>query len=248
MQDLFVSELAVTVGRGLRENVGFELQIPFRLVRDRVEYLDLARQPYQPPNPGLHHRNETLARLADPQLGVALGHRWELWTLAGRAAISIPLGRTEPNPFELGHHGLWHQHIQFGTGTWDPIFSLAVARSAGPFELRLSGVSRLTLAENDHGYRAGNRYSGQFEAAPKLGDDWSAAVGLILAREEAETWDGRMEAEGNLGRTDLFLSLAGGRAIPPIGTIALAIQIPLASETTGDQVEIPVILSMTWGR
>lgn len=248
MQDLFVSELSVTVGRGLRDELGLELQVPFRLVRDRVEYLDLARHHYQPTNPGLHHRNETIARLADPQLALAVGRRWDPWTFAGRVGLSIPLGRTEANPFELGHQGLEHQHIQFGTGTWDPTLGVAVGHSAGPLNLRLSGVSRLTLSDNDHGYRAGNRCSAQLAVAPKLGDSWSADAGLMLAREEPEKWGGRTEDEGNLGRTDLFLSLGAGRAIPPIGGLAFSLLIPLASQTTGEQVDIPIVFSLLWGR
>ena len=248
MQDLFVSELVLTVGRGLGENVALELQAPFRLVRDRVHYLDLARQPYVPPNPGLHHRNETLAGISDPQLAVAVGREWDPWTVAGRLGLSIPLGRTEPNPFELGRRGLWHQHIQFGSGTWDPVMSLAVGRSAGPLDLGLSGTARVTLVENERGHRAGNRYSAQLSASPHLGDLWSANLGVLLAREETEKWDERIEEEGNLGRTDLFLSLGAGRAIPPIGAFGLGLQVPLLSEATGEQVEVPIIVSLTWGR
>lgn len=219
-----------------------------RLVRDRVHYLDLARQPYAPPNPGLHHRNETLVGIADPQLAVNAGRQSAPWTIATRAGLSIPIGRTELNPFELGRLGLWHQHIQFGTGTWDPILSLAVGRSTGPLDLQLSGVARLALGENEHGYRAGNRYGAGLGASPKLGGPWSADVGLLLAREEPEKWNGRIEDEGNLGRRDLFLSVGGACAIPPIGALGASVQIPLMSETVGEQVEIPIIFSLTWGR
>jgi hypothetical protein len=31
--------------------------------------------------------------------------------------MSLPIGKTEENPFELGDRGLSHQHIQFGSGT-----------------------------------------------------------------------------------------------------------------------------------
>ena len=248
VQDLILSELAVTVVRGLRPNIGLEVQVPVRLVRSRVHYQDLSRQPYAPPNPDLHHRNETLVHLADPQVALHLGHQATPWSVAARVGVSVPLGRTEPDPFELGRLGLWHQHIQFGTGTWDPILGLAVGRSVGGFEAQLNGVARLTLAENEHGYRAGNRYSILLGAGRRLGDAWSADAGLSLAREEPEKWGGRIEDEGNLGRTDLFLSLGAGRAFPPIGTLALNLQVPLMSETTGEQVKIPIILSLVVSR
>ncbi len=222
--------------------------MPVRLVRDRVHYLDLARQPYTPPNPGLHHRNETLVRVADPQVSLHLGHQREPWTVAGRVGVSVPLGRTEPNPFELGRLGVWHQHIQFGSGTWDPILGLAVGRSVGSFQAQLNGVVRLAWAENEHGYRAGNRYSVLLGVGHGLGDAWRADAGLTFAREEPEKWDWRIEEEGNLGRTDLFLSLGAGRTFSLVGALALNLQVPLMSETTGEQVKIPVILTLTWGR
>ena len=228
--------------------MGLEFQVPLRSVRDRVHYLDLARQPYTPPNPGLHHRNETLTRLADPQLMLHFGKLSKSWTVTGRAGLSIPLGQTEPNPFELGRLGLWHQHIQFGTGTWDPVLGIAVARSFGAFDTQLSGFARLAFYENRHGYRAGNRYSGMFSAAHKLGSAWSANSGLVLVNESAERWSGRIETEGNLGRTDLLLSLGVGRAFRSFGSMSLNVQVPLASHSTGEQVKIPVILSLGWER
>ncbi len=236
------------MARGLRPGIGLEVQIPVRMVRDRVHYLDVARQPYTPPNPDLHHRNETLTGLADPQLAVHFGHQGTPWAVAARVGVSIPLGRTEPNPFELGRRGLWHQHIQFGTGTWDPIFGVAVGRGIGSFDAQLGGIVRLTLAENNHGYQAGNRYGIQLDASRKVGHAWNGNAGLLLAHERAERWSGRIETEGNLGRTDLFLSLGAGRAIPSVGSLSVNLQLPLVSRTTGDQVKIPVILSLAWTR
>jgi hypothetical protein len=248
VQDLIVSEIAFSAARGLGESFGLDAFLPLRLVRDRVHYQDLARQPYAPPNPGLHHRNETLSGIADPQVGVTFGHISASWTLAARLGLSIPLGRTEANPFELGRLGKWHQHIQFGTGTWDPILGVAVGRAAGPVNLQLGGVARFPTSENEHGYRAGRRYALFLSGSPTLGNDWSANAGLNLAREEPEKWNGRIEGEGNLGRTDLFLSLGGGRSLPPFGALSVNVEVPLASKATGHQVDIPVIVSLRWSR
>jgi hypothetical protein len=216
-------------------------------VRDRVHYLDLARQPYTPPNPGLHHRNETLAGIADPHLLLHVG-RQGTWSTAGRFGISVPVGRTEANPFELGRQGLRHQHNQFGTGTWDPLLGGSLGRTIGPFDLQINALVRLTLAENRHGYRAGNRYSVMADATRRLGPVWRAEGGLLLAREEAERWDGRVESEGNLGRTDLFLSLGAARTVSSRDALSVRLQRPLVTEATGEQVEIPAVLSLAWSR
>ena len=181
-------------------------------------------------------------------MGLIYGRLWLPWTLAARLGLSIPVGRTEANPFELGRLGKWHQHIQFGTGTWDPLLGLAVGRSTGPVDLLLSGSARFTTSENEHGYRAGRRYSLSLGGSPSLGKRWSANAGLKLAREEPEKWSGRVETEGNLGRTDLFLSLAGGRSLGPFGSLSASVEVPLASKSTGEQVDIPVIVSLQWNR
>jgi hypothetical protein len=113
------------VARGL----GVEAVVALRGVRTRIRFEDVRHQPIVVPNGSIHHRNETLSGPGDPWL---LLHRAQVlgaWTLAARGGVSVPLGRTEPNPFDLGRRGLPHQHIQFGTGTWDPL--VGVGRAAG---------------------------------------------------------------------------------------------------------------------
>jgi hypothetical protein len=246
VQQLIVAELDGTVAYGLRPGMGLELQVPLRWVRDRVHYLDLARQPYEPPNPGLHHRDETLTGIADPQLTMHLGHQGKSWSVGGRFGFTIPLSKTEPNPFELGRQGLWHQHIQFGTGTWDPVLIVAARRAIGRWDAELSGAARISLYENDHGYQGGDRYAGRAVATHPMGQRWSGEAGLLLAHETAETWDGHVETEGNLGRTDLFVSLGAACSVGPKSAIAINLQVPVHSHTTGHQVDIPAILSFGW--
>ena len=41
-----------------------------------------------------------------------------------RFGTTIPIGRTEENPWKLGDAGIEHLHIQFGTGTFNPIANL----------------------------------------------------------------------------------------------------------------------------
>jgi hypothetical protein len=248
VQDRLFTDLDLAIARGLRPNLGFDVHLPLRLVRERVRYEDLARQAYTPPVPGLHHRNETLTGIGDPQIGLDFGHPVSQWALGARIGLSIPLGLTQPNPFELGRLGLWHEHIQFGTGTWDPILSLGAGRPVGPLDVQVTGNARLATGRNEHGYRAGNRYSALLSAGLGVGKGWTANTGLALLREEAEHWNGRLESEGNLGRTDLLMSLGGSRVVPSVGSLSLNVQFPLASRSTGEQVEIPVIFSLSWGK
>src|SRR6266850_4495812 len=155
VQTLQIGELDLSVARGIRQGFGIGLNAPLRLVRDRIRFEDLARAPYVPPQPETHHRNETLTQVADPQLALLLTREPGPWTLAASIGTLIPIGRTEPNPFALGRLGLPHQHIQFGTGTWDPTVGASASRSLGATAFHAGASMKLTLYENGFGYRSG---------------------------------------------------------------------------------------------
>jgi hypothetical protein len=247
VQNLSTAELIGTAAVGLRDGLGLELAIPLRYVRARVRFEDLNRQPFVPADGDIHHRNETLFGIRDPLLDLHLG-KSGAWDLSARLGVSIPLGRTEENPFALGREGIAHQHIQFGSGTWDPLLGAGVRRRAGGLDLSASGLARFTLYENTHGYRAGHRYAAFTSADRTLGSRWSGNLGLELTREEAERWDGKIEEEGNLGRTDLLLTLGLGRSVERLGFISVTAHIPLYTEVTGAQLDYPLLLSLGWVR
>ena len=240
VQDLWVSEGQFQLLRGLRKDLALELGIPFRVVRDRIRFEDLARRPYVPPTPDTHHRNETLARPADLSMGLQWARVAPPWTITAGAGVWLPLGRTESNPFALGRGGFPHQHIQFGTGTVDPSLSLVASRRAGDWSFTAGASARLTLAENSHGFRAGDRFGASVHAARALPRAWAVRAGLELAREEPEKWDGVIEEEGNLGRTDLFAALGLARKIT-WGTLAAELRLPVLSDVQGAQVDLPLI-------
>lgn len=243
-----MSEVVPTAAVGLAPGMGLELQAPLRLVRGRIRFEELAREPYTPVFPDYHHRNETRRGFSDAQATLHLAGQNAVWSYAGRVGMSVPIGSTEDNPFALGRLGLPHQHVQFGTGTWDPVLGLAAGRSIGgtAFELHLAG--KFTFLENRHDYRAGNRTSAMLNASHRLKAGFNGTVGLSLVREEAEHWDGRLEHEGNLGRTDLLGSVSIARMQLPLGVFGVGAQFPLMSRVNGEQFEIPVILMLNWVR
>jgi hypothetical protein len=249
VQNLIVGELSGMIARGMRPGLGVLARIPVRLVRDRVRYEDLARQPYAPPNPDLHHRNETISGLSDPQLFLhAARGEMGAWQFAGKAGVSIPVGKTEPNPFLMGRQGLPHQHVQLGTGTWDPILEAGVGRPFGALDVRATGIARFSFEANGHGYQAGNRYALLLDASHWPSKVWGAEAGVALLREEAETWDGRLETEGNLGRVDVLLALGVIRTGTSFGTVNAGVQLSVHSHTQGhhEQMDIPLIVRVGW--
>lgn len=70
------------------------------------------------------------------------------------AGLTLPIGETEPDPIELGRLGLTHEHIQFGSGTFDPTLAVQYSRALGGLQLTASVDGRFPLYENRHGFRA----------------------------------------------------------------------------------------------
>jgi hypothetical protein len=152
-----------------------------------------------------------------------------------------------PDPFDLGRRGQAHQHIQLGTGTFDPLVGLMAGRRLGAWGVTLAGHARLGLYENGNGYRAGHRYLVAGMAERPLARAWRASGALELMREQPERWNGLLdEEEGNLGRTDLLLTLATVRTFSHRGALRLAVSVPLVTRARGAQLDYPVIVSIGW--
>lgn len=245
VQHFTMTDTAASVARGFGGGFGLESVAFLRHVTSRIRYEDLDRRPIVVPEGDIHHRNETLVGPGDPWLMAVAGRRVGAWSMALRGGVTIPLGQTEANPFDLGRRGLRHQHIQFGTGTWDPLAGLGVARRLGDVVTSASVLARLPVSENRHGYRAGRRLQVTTAADRRIHGPWRAQAGLDYAHETAETWDGRIEEEGNLGRSDLLLA-AG--IVRQLGSRALAlnVRVPLRTRSNGVQVDYPAIFSIGW--
>ena len=124
------------------------------------------------------------------------------------ARRSLPLGRTEPNPFALGDQGIRHQHIQFGSGTFDPVAGFDVLRAFGKVQVTGYGLAQTSLYENRHGFRAGTRLLAGLQGGRRLFGSLTGGLGLDVLHEEPEWWDGRIQQDGNLGRTEVLVGVA----------------------------------------
>jgi hypothetical protein len=248
VQDITVADAALVAEYGIARGVGLSLTTFYRQSTSRVRFQDEGRRDVLVPGGDIHHRNETLTGPGDPWALLVLGRDIGPWSVAARGGLSIPLGRTEENPFELGRRGLSHQHIQFGTGTWNPMAGASLGRRLGHLTLAASVLARLATSENDHGYRAGNRYDVSLLADRRLGGPWRVLGGLDLAREEAERWNGVIEEEGNLGRTDVLAAAALVRQVGAAGAVTLHVKVPFLVRARGSQVDYPAIVALGWSR
>jgi hypothetical protein len=164
--------------------------------------------PYDPPYAGIHHRNELLAGPADGTLAFerffGLGELG-MWSL--KAGTSLPVGRTEEDPYTLASAGLEHQHFQMGTGTFIPVAE-ASAVLAG---LRLGGLAwvrgRFPVYANPHGYHPGAHYTAGAGATYRLTPKINAVVTTEYTLEAQDAWTDT--ASPSSGRQAVVFDLGG---------------------------------------
>jgi len=142
--------LSVGLGRGWQAM----LRVPYDTKVMGIEYTDLQGNPYDPPYGDIHHRNETLTGLGDSEL--ELQYFWSpknKWVLGGGLGSTLPFGRTEEDPYIRASRSLRHQHIQMGSGNFDPIMSITSVWSDHRWGFTAQSTGRLALSENNKEYR-----------------------------------------------------------------------------------------------
>jgi hypothetical protein len=137
---------------GLPERMQLSLRLPYDVKAMEVRYTTLDGAPFTPPYGDIHHRSERLTGISDPS--VTLERAFGSSFIAG-VGTTLPFGRIERDPVEAGRLGESHQHIQFGSGTFQPRLSLQWLHA--PFgESEISWFARaeakLALYENREGF------------------------------------------------------------------------------------------------
>jgi thiol-disulfide isomerase/thioredoxin len=252
-QSIFLMESRLSMDLGITRWLGLGIMVPFRVVATRITYRDPdTGDELQLASPEIHHRNETLTGLADPWITAHLAWARDRWALDGRIGITLPLGSTVDDPYVLGALGLPHEHIQFGTGTVDPLVRLAVQRwfAVGTREHAWSlgawAFTQQVLYESERGYQAGSRYAGGLLVeSPLTTRRWDFLASFDAQGEAQERWHGVVHTEeGNNGRVDL---LAGATASVNVWrTLALnaSLKVPVYTYVVGGQVSYPLIVAL----
>jgi len=247
---LWLTDVRLLAEYGLTRHLALQAMVPFRIVGQSTRYTDLAGTPVELDYENIHHRNQTLAGLGDAQLLVHTATTLGGFRLGGRAGFSIPTGKVHEDPFRLGEEGLPHQHIQLGTGTFDPIVAVDVARDLGPLTLALFGYSQVPFYEGDKGYQAGTRIAAGLVASSSFGLERPIfRLSVTALQELAERWRGAVrDDDGNRGRTDLFVGL--GLTMPFAGdwSASLDFRARVWGQMIGAQLDMPVIVQLSIGR
>lgn len=251
-QALNVAELRAVLGYSFTSVFGVELQLPVRMTDVGIVFRDLEGHPIAAEYGNIHHRNETLYGLGD----IWLRGRGSVQLFGLRASallgLSLPSGRTEEDPFELGRRGLEHQHLQFGTGTVDPVLGVDLSWRSRWVRVSAYAQTHLILYENRHGYQAGHRYSGGLLAETGITGWLRLAVGVDLVREEPERWQGEVQQDGNLGRTDVLIGAAATLRLERV-ELTVGLKVPayvgiVMSETEPGEVTYPGIVTVALQR
>jgi thiol-disulfide isomerase/thioredoxin len=245
-QTIRLGELRMAAELGVADDVGVALSVPLRVVDTSIRYLDASGREVDIVADGVHHRDETLVGLVDPWVLAHWHEELGRFSLELRAGVSVPLGKTEEDPFALGDAGLPHQHIQFGTGTFNPVVGVEVDRDLGPLAVRGFAITQQVMYENGKGYRAGDRYSAGLGAVSPLGTRrWRFELGGEVQGETAEEWNGvRHSDDGNRGRVDVLAAAAVERVIGGGFTGYLGAKVPVYTHVVGGQLDYPVIVEL----
>jgi thiol-disulfide isomerase/thioredoxin len=247
---LWLWQVTVLAEYGLVPNLAIQGVVPFGLVQTRTKYTDLADNPITLTYPSIHHRNETLVGPRDPQLLLHHGMKLLGFNVSERAGLSFPLGSTVPNPYGLAAEGLSHEHIQFGTGTLDPVLGLDLSRDFGKFSLAAFAFTQLPLYRDRYGYQAGDRFLGGIVGSSSLGlNGPSYRLSATVVQELPERWDGIIPlTDGNQGRTDLFI---GPGITVPFATdwsVSVDLRLRAYGNVVGAQLDLPLVAEVSVGR
>ena len=174
-----------------------------------IEYTTMDGEPYDPPYGDIHHRNETLFGLGDGRVEAQYFFRAaEGWVLGGGLGATVPLGRTEKNPYALAARSEKHQHMQMGSGTVDPAFSLSSVWSGAKWGGSLTSSGSMPLMESRHGYMPTPILQVSGGPSYVINSSLITTAEVSLWREWQAKWDGVPDRMS--GRTVLT---AGGALI-----------------------------------
>jgi hypothetical protein len=202
---LFTTEFALDAAYGITPWLAVEARLPLRVVKTKPTYTSLGGAPMLVPN-DIHHHDETLVGPADPWLVLRLGGATGKLTTAARLGVSFPVGKTQPNPYVLAAEGKWHEHTQFGSGTFLPIVGIGLSYAFERVQLSTSGIALFSLYKDGYGYQAPSQFIFSARAtAPFLDGTLRPYVVADLPHQTDELWSGAIGAEGPTARTDLLL-------------------------------------------
>ncbi len=195
---------------GITPWFGFDTRWSLRVVGVHPTYTELDGRPKSVPNE-IHHHEETVGGVTDPWLLARFAAAARNFISVARLGLSLPVGKTVPDPYALGREGRWHEHLQNGTGTFVPIVGLGLAFTIAPVTIGLGGTGFFSSYESAQHYRAPARFYVSHRVSVGLLKGALTPFGeATLAHEGEEYWHGAIGGEGSNVRTEIYVG--GGLA------------------------------------
>ena len=224
-----------------------EASLPFDIKDVHARYELPNGDPYNNPEGNLHHRTETLTGISDPKIFVNFRPHALLFdtdsALIG-GGFTLPLGRTEENPYKLAALGKRHEHMQFGDGTFDPLLRLGYFVMPDWWGVGVQGGMQAPLYENDKGYRGA--FTADFAVGPlaRFSQDLSMALRYHGLYQDRAKWDG--EPDLNSGFFLQTVSLTVPVHFSQSLMLAPSAQYTISAKTLGDETfKLKLLFSLT---
>ncbi len=187
-------------------------------------------------NRDIHHRSKTYTGISDLRLLIAHrrnGFLFENGRLDFALGTSLPTGRTEENPLTAGEQGNKHLHIQFGSGTFDPLLELHYAAGLGEkLSLAVFTINKFPFYKNNKGYKAPTETTSGLSLGYRLSRLLTPRLTLANFSQSLARWDGVDDPNSGLISwnltVNLTFSLKNGLTITP------GYRLPLAQRTLDD--------------
>lgn len=197
-----------------------------------------------------HHRNETYTGLADADILLA-HHAHGIFKeddfFTGRFGITIPFGKTEEDPWKLGTAGLEHLHIQFGTGTFNPIVDLHYKLPLYKgLDANASIRGKFPFYENSKTYRASRELTYTGGLNYRFNDWLSLQAGYLGFYQSYAYWAGELDI--NTGLLFNMACVGASIATPYNIPVSVSLVLPLSQKTLyeeSDAFEFGPLVSLT---
>ncbi len=184
----------------------------------------------------IHHRDATYQGFSDLDLLLAYSQQGlfqEHDMFTAKFGTTIPVGKTEKDPWILGDMGMEHLHIQFGTGTFNPIAGLQYSFPIyGGLRANASIRSKVPFYENS------KTFKGSWEVTYTGGlnyqvTDWLSLQSSYLGLYQSYAhWDSGIDI--NTGLRFSMASLGTSVATPYNVPLSITFMFPIQQETLWD--------------
>ena len=224
---------------------GWALRMPVRTVDIVAEFRDENGDELRSFD-SIHHRNERLVGLADVLIEGLYVHRWkgegvQNW-LNLKLGIDVPTGNIEPDPYVLGANGESHQHVFFGSGTFDPSLDVSWGGQTTTYIWSVSARADKALYENKYGYEKGLNVETALAGGYRPNAQWLFMGSAELFHDAPSKWSGRPAR--NSGSTGVSIGTQISYAFDTDRRLSFGVERPFVLVNREGTLEIPIVIRL----